>query len=439
MTLLKRFFRESDLILYLAFIWQIPFSWRYILVENRGNIDGPFNEYMDVSVYVGEIFILVAILIYILKNENIIKSIYKKYTASKFHVEQLIFLVSIIFIGLNAALSVDPILSLTFIGHAIPSLAFIFLTYTYVVSRGTLFLLDLFKVLIISLAIQFIITLCQIIHQSSIGLYFLNESKIQLQAINVAKSEIFNSKTIRGYGTFLHPNILAGYCLAIYSYFLFVRNLFHVKQSFIFRVTPVIIFATILLSQSKVGILTFFTILFLSCSSKLFHVKQKLVFFILILILSIVIAFIYRNDIQKSVETRLNQFQQQSNKDFDINIITGSGLGTYRYSYEGISITHEWWLLEPVHNVPYIVYRESGLVGLMILLVLIAHFVKKVSRETLLRVLIPLFAVFVLLNTDHYLWDIQQGTSIFLLLLISIIISIDKINKKLYLNNTKYN
>lgn len=436
MTLFKRFFRESDLILYLAFIWQIPFSWRYIIVENRGVIGGPFNEYMDISLYLGEILILMAALIYLLKNKNKIKSIYIKYKVSKFHVEQPIFLVSIIFIGLNTALSADPILSLTFIAHAIPSSAFVFLTYIYIVSRGTSFLLDVFRVLLVSLIIQFIITLCQIFSQASIGLYFLNESKLHLQAINVAKSEVFNYKTIRGYGTFLHPNILAGYSLAIYSYFLFVRNLFHVKQCAIFSVTPVIIFATLLLSQSKVGMLIFFVIFFLSYSSKLFHVKQKVILFLPVILVGISVIFIYGNDIQKSIETRINQFQQQSNGVLSIDSIIGSGLGTYRYSYEQIPITHEWWLLEPVHNVPYIIYRETGIIGFLIVLVLIIRFLKKVSRGTVARIITPLLVLCVILNTDHYLWDIQQGISVLLLLLIPIIINIDKIYRKLYLSNT---
>ncbi len=433
MTVIKRLFQDGDVILYLAFLWQFPFSWRFILTESRGMAGGPFNEYMDVSLYLGEVILVFMFVLYILNNIKVIKSINKNIKnrlKNWFHVEQLLPLLAVAYLALNTAQSIDPILSLIFIWHASLALLFIFLTKVLIVSRGTSFLKDVFKVVVISILLQVAISGYQIMNNHSAGLYWLNESKISTETLNVAKSEILGFKILRGYGTFPHPNVLAAFCLLSYILLVTYKSLFHVKQIAILFST-VLIGVAILLTGSKTGAFLFLIIFLGERIKYLFHVKQILIAIVAVITVSLVI--LYQSDIKQSYSTRIDQFNYQSN--FSQATFLGSGLGTYRYSYDSLSSPVEWWVLEPVHSSVYIIYRELGIVPVVLLFLLVACILKFpliVPRETKNSLFITLIFLIIYLMTDHFFWDIQQGMYLFLTALLLIYYYIDNNNKTLY-------
>lgn len=436
MTAIKRLFQDGDVILYLAFLWQLPFSWRFILTENRGMVGGPFNEYMDVSLYLGEVILVCTLALYIFNNKKVIKSINKNIKnrlKNWFHVEQLLPLLALAYLALNTAQSIDPILSLTFIWHASLALLFVVLTKAFIVSRGTSFLKDVFKVVVISLLLQVAISGYQIMNNHSAGLYWLNESKISTETLNVAKSEILGLKILRGYGTFPHPNVLAAFCLLSYVLLIAYKSLFHVEQTTLLLST-VLIGVAILLTGSKTGAFLFLIIFLGKRIKYLFHVKQILIVIVGVITVSLVI--LYQSDIKQSYSTRIDQFSYQSN--FSQATFLGSGLGTYRYSYDSISSPKEWWILEPVHSSVYIIYRELGVIPAGLLFLLAVYFLKLlliVPRETKNSLFIILTFLITYLMTDHFFWDIQQGMYFFLIALLLMYYYIDNNTKILYKNS----
>ena len=429
MSISKRFFKEADLILYLAFLWQLPFSWRIVLTDNLGFNPGVFNEYMDVSLYVGEVILISALLIYIINYILLEKSIYtlKIHTGIKmFHMEHILVFLLLTFFIINSALSINPTLSLSFIFHGSIWIIFIYLSYVNFVSRGTFFLKMVFQVIIGSIMIQFLITTYQVFFHRSLGVYFLNESVISLNTVNTAKSEFSNFILLRGYGTFPHPNILSAYAITTYLFFLKYCEMFHVEQ--IKRTLfNVLVISLVVLSQAKIGILLFFFIILFTKSKKLFHVEQFL--FILMIAATLSVTWLYSSDLSKSYETRIDQLNYQS--EFNKYTFIGTGIGTYRYSYDSIESSREWWVLEPVHNVPYIVYREIGIIGLILIILIIYKFIY-VPRGTYINSFLVLAALIIYLNTDHYLWDIQQGNFILITLVFLILNKLDALKYKLH-------
>lgn len=399
-----------------AYIWQIPFSWRIIFDPSRSQWNPHFSEYMDLSIYLGEVFIAFALITHILEykiNKKSIISYLKEKWYKLFHVEHGIpyFAFGILLVSINLLLSIDPLLSLVSLLHIASLIGFIVLFLNIYVSRGTKFVRNVLIILFFSLFVQCAIAFLQVLNSSSIGLIFLNESRLSLEIENVAKSNIFSNTFLRGYGTFLHPNILAAYAIlvAVFSIFIHRSNLFHVKhylQASILIVSGI----TITLSQSKLALTLFFLLLvwYINEKFKLFHVKQLLKYIAIVILVSIPSLIILNHDAGESFQTRVNQFSFQfktTPKEFFI----GSGLGTYRLSYDEPAAN--WWIYEPVHLVPIIVLKELGIFISMWLLAYLIILTVHVPHETFNRTAIAGAFILYVAITDHFFWDIYQGSS----------------------------
>jgi hypothetical protein len=187
---------------------------------------------------------------------------------------------------------------------------------------------------------------------------------------------------------------------------------------------------TIFLTQSKLSLLAVTAIILFyvyrnSQSKEEFHVKHWK-FFIIILISAIVFVslFLLRADIVQSYKTRIYQYSIQQN--ISTNTSIGSGIGTYRISYNPNISSKDLWNYEPVHFVPYIVIKEMGIVGLIILLAATSIYIGRVPHGTFQQhYLMYAFLLFILV-IDHFAWDIHQGQSILFFGLLLATLDIDK-------------
>jgi hypothetical protein len=415
-------------VLVYAYVWQIPFSWRIILVPNRSHSSTGFNEYMDISLYIGEILLIFALIIHITEYKMYKKSILSNFQLKpdpflKFPVEHLVIIALMGFcLLINIFYSIDFFLSISSLFHILGILLFVFLLNDQYVSRGTIVIRELFKIFTASLVIQLIIGLSQIFAGSSIGLKLLNESTLSITMNNVAKSHFFDYIILRAYGTFPHPNILASFGLLVLVYiFIYKDFLFHVEQ----KITMCAIISAILVvlvSQSKLAFIFLLFCLFIFGTRyfKLFHVKHwKKLATGLIFLLPVIVVF--NQDIKTSFITRFHQFELQKN--FIKPSLFGYGLGTYRLTYD-VSV-EDWWNKEPIHFVPIIALSELGIVLAFLIVVSISRYILNVPRETLPKLTIPILFVLFIISVDHYAWDIYQG-QIFLVFTAWLILSIDK-------------
>lgn len=420
-------------ILIYAYIWQIPFSWRLIIDPSRSRLDSSFNEYMDLSLYLGEIILIIALSIHILEYIYKEKSIYtEKYKVKKtvFHMEHLFIFIMIILLLLNTSLSIDPALSLFSLLHLTLLFVFFFLFKKLYVSRGTKFLESIIKIFFFSIGIQVFIAFFQVINGNSYGLFFLNESLLSLETQNTAKSHLFSNLYLRGYGTFPHPNIFAAYAMLIILTSEMLSNLFHVKHKLIF-ILKALCMMVIILSQSKIFIFSaflYFIYTYFYKSIKKFHMEH-LVFFSLIFFIGVSICLIFSVDVKTSFNGRVDQYQFQLDK---TNIsLFGSGIGTYRLTYD--SSEKEKWIYEPVHFTPLIIFSEIGLTSILFLAYLTVIF-NNVPRETFQKISGLILFIILIFATDHYGWDIYQGMFMIVIAASLISIYIDKYNIMLYNN-----
>ncbi|QQR78489.1 MAG: hypothetical protein IPJ68_05440 [Candidatus Moraniibacteriota bacterium] len=421
--------KDIEQVLVYAYIGQIPFSWRIILDPSRSGFHAAFSEYMDISIYIGEIILAIALLIHIInkkrEEKSIVTSIINQ-VKNEFHVERnILWILLLIFLTMNIFASIDVRLSISSALHFSLIFGAIVLIQNQFVSRGTKFIIDLVYIFSFSTLFQLFISGYQVIHGSSIGVKALNESILSLGALNVAKAHIFGHLVLRGYGTFPHPNVFAVYAMFVLIFiYLFRRYLFHVKHLFLY---PIVLFTTmsILLTQSKLMIIFLMLMILFMYKKKLismFHVKHVIVTTVL---LASIVAFTLLSYIDISVSTKTRLSQAISQVGNYAPTLFGSGIGTYRLSYDNMPL--EWWNYEPIHFVPFIVLSELGILPTILLLMILRKYFRKVPRETWNNIQIPTIFLILILSIDHYAWDIYQGSFIAAMLAWSIY-TIDKCN-----------
>ena len=217
-------------------------------------IQGTFNEYTGIYIYISDIFLMLTIvswLISILCNNSVILSMDRLWITCRKHklstIPRLFFknyclslpFVLILWSFLSIAWSGNQAIAL----FRLLKLLEFYLLYLYIVfqivPRGTIVRMkqkcstwNIFAVIIIIIAlIQSIISIVQIILRHSIGILWLKESIVSPDIPGVAKIIINGHKYIRAYGLFPHPNILGGFLLfSIILTFLYMK-MFHVEQS----------------------------------------------------------------------------------------------------------------------------------------------------------------------------------------------------------------
>ena len=420
-TLIRALFwgERAYLTYWYAFLLSFPFSWRTVLVPSV--IGGPFNEYMDISLYVGDILILSSIIL-IIKHNITYKSILSK--LKMFHVEHWLILTLVFYLTLSILWSEQWLLWMDGIMGFIRVITilsiFVFSLKQYQ-SENDCSTWNNIKwltfIMAFSLSMQAIIGISQFIHNGSIGLSILGESEIAENIPGVAKIDFETHKQIRAYGTFLHSNILGGYLvLSIIFLSIFWRkfrpHMFHVEQLLI-KIAILLGLFALIITFSKSALFAFV----LSLGIYMFHVEQfktkkmfhveHLVLFLSILSLVLVVFISGKNQLIKSIDERIRLFE--INTIYNEEWLIGKGLNQSIYNLYQQNFDRENWQLQPIHNIYLNIISDVGIFGLILMIFVLIRYIGYVPRGTFFLVYGPLLVIGTIGIFDHYPWDIYAG------------------------------
>ncbi|MEI8103769.1 MAG: O-antigen ligase family protein [Candidatus Moraniibacteriota bacterium] len=235
---------------FLLFLITFPFSIRKILWYIP--IQGNFNEYASISLFLSDLFLWPLLFFLFLKliiehknkDKSIFISILQLFHGEQFSAQEKLLFALPIFLSLislfSSLWSIAPLFSffaaLRFCGYVgfflflvfynVPretSSHFKFLSF----NKDTIFSATLFLFLILG-SLEGLIAILQFSIQHSLGLTVLKESILGIDIPGVAKIIFHSERFIRGYGTFPHPNMLGGFLIASILCTGFI--LFHGKQ-----------------------------------------------------------------------------------------------------------------------------------------------------------------------------------------------------------------
>ena len=336
--------------------------------------------------------------------------------------------------------------------HLLKLLEFIFVGW-YVAAnvRQKIQIARVVGLLSIGVICESFLAIWQFINQGSIGgiFYFFGERMFSGMTPGIANASINGSLLLRPYGTFSHPNVLAGYLLCSMVLILFVsRNVllekiflpfFNISYRFFTRAALLLGTSGLLLSMSRVAIviwLAFLFILFLSQVKTLFLRQSKLWIASFIVVISLLVAGFLNTPIaQRLAQSSFSEeavvervaLSQASVALFYLHPFLGVGFGNFLPSLVTVQKPLAGAAyLQPVHNIFLFLLVETGLVGLGLFLFFLGKTYKQLlstiqqdeEAHSLHRAfLVTLTVALILGSADHYFLTLQQG-QLFLSLLI---------------------
>jgi len=413
---------QPDIWFFYGFLLTFTLSIRKVLFLYP--INGQFNEYTSIYLYLSDVFLILTILIWgyrILYNNkyHLSTNPLSSLSLKMFHVEHLfrnkllyIPVLLIIWSGISIIWAENKNLAL-FRSIKLAEFYLLYLYIVYNVPRGTLF--KRLAQIIISLGvIQSLVAIWQFVIQQSIGLLWLRESIIGIDIAGVAKLIVDGHKIVRAYGLFPHPNILGGFLLIsiILSFIYYTchseqsgarsKNLIRSLDKLEMTVISIQILALILTFSKSAWIGLILACAYIAYANvprgtkvlarlrTMFHARpvtsncstwNNLRFFgvehfrrkiILALGILLVLAFIARPDTNSLLFKSLNErlfYLNVSYGTISANPIVGTGSGQFvsemdKYVPYGTII--ESWQYQPVHNVFLLIWSELGIVGLIL-------------------------------------------------------------------------
>jgi O-antigen ligase len=262
----------------------------------------------------------------------------------------------------------------------------------------------IFFAFLTSALMQGLIVLSQFILNHSVGgvFYYLGERPINLTLAGIAKIAFDGRQYVRPYGTFSHPNSMAGFYLLLFAYYF---QLPYITRNRVFHSLFLLLCSIlILISFSKTAIIGFTIIHFIQLFHRWDYYRDCVVCFISRILVVVIpsLIFIQGQGDPLSVSGRLGLLNNAFRiiKEFPL---LGVGLRNYSLYQHTFFNDYQFFFAQPVHNIFLLLACEIGIpltfyFGYLFLLLLKN---KKVN--------FVLVAFLITGMVDHYWFTLQQN------------------------------
>jgi len=217
-------------------------------------------------------------------------------------------------------------------------------------------------VLSLSAAFEIILSLSQFVAKHSLqGLfYFFGERLLSLSTPGVAKASLAGIEILRPYGTFSHPNSLAGFYILLYTFVLTTKKFdkYLLLKTFFLFISSLLIFFSF--SKLALGLYLLINLLFVFKGQPKKICRPCIVGRLLTVALLCLVFFQARSD-PLSLKKRL-ALSQNSLAIIGKNILVGTGAGNYLLAQNYFSRPFFDLINQPVHNIFLLFLSEYGLV-----------------------------------------------------------------------------
>jgi O-antigen ligase len=375
---------------------------------------GFFNPYSSIEFYLFELLILISSLLffaYKLRRKKAIKVGYISYYALILGWWFLV-LFSLAYHG------VTPSYALGITAHSGVFILLYFLIVNRIAPVRTLII-----ALVATMSLQSGLAIFQFLSQSSLGLSFLGEPNLSLNAANLAKMNIGGAELIRAYGTLPHPNVLGGF-LSLSMIGTFVLS---IKTRWLKPTLLLLQFFGLLFSFSRSALtsLTMALVLMAVLYRKDIKLKSKTlingaIFFVIIELVAVV--WLRFNELSQSAGIRLQGFKDAVTM-FDTHPL-GVGFQSYTLNLDLVSnIALMPWEYQPVHNIYLLMLAELGVFGLLLgtwffLFAILKlhekrkHWLTKQRKQKKLLLLCSILIIALIGFFDHYWISLNQGMAL---------------------------
>lgn len=263
---------------------------------------------------------------------------------------------------------------------------------------------NLILVLSGSVILQSLLGISQWFKQQSIfGYWFLGEQPYNINTLGIKTISFFGALKIPAYGTFPHPNILAGFLVISLMIILASHKTLLSYLSFILGIMA------LFLTFSLTSWLTFLMVLILITTNQQW-VKVKPAPRLLIIVLAAFCLLFITFNLDPTSLQRRSQLNVIAFKMWLSSPIFGVGLNNFIPRMEEFGqVQATYRFLQPVHNIYLLVLAETGVIGEISLICLIWLIGKRVWSKKNYLLLTSYFSLLFLALFDHYFLTIEQG------------------------------
>jgi hypothetical protein len=486
------FWENTEKILVVVFFLTFSFNIRKVFLTPYSFLNGGFNEYTTMSFSWADLLMIATIFIYTIKfffgqyisqaQDLSLRRNKRINTSNAFYFprvsrETFYLLVFLGWTGLSIFWSQYQPIAVYRVFTLVEILLFAILAAKSL--NEPKWLKTAFFAIVINGLFQSLLGIAQFVRNSSLGLHFLGESTIGPNIDGVAKIVINSEKHVRAYGTFPHPNILAGFLLV--PLFIIIGTLLLRKlspagkkragddsnllntlnktshpayssideeeqenvsyETFLGHIPGWLLLAALLitglgflLTLSRSSFLGFFVGLLIYFAGTAYTRTQKgsqmgidsfsfikIITFIIIASTILFALFSCSSFFSTQSLQERNLYQNVSYETISNHPFAGVGIGQFVMSEYQKHPQLESWQYQPVHNAYFLVFSELGIVGIIFLALLAFSFYLKsrgAQKDIGLTYLLYYCIVSSFLSIsffDHYFWDIKLGTIIFTL------------------------
>lgn len=282
----------------------------------------------------------------------------------------------------------------------------------------------LIRVLPIWIVVESLLAVGQIAKGGSLNgfWWWLGERAFDFNTIGIAQMSVANNGIVRAYGTFSHPNSLAGFLLVSLilwvKYFALLRSSSYGRVKWWF-VTWLGIIGIILTGSRTIWVLSLISIAWLLWGNfKNIKNKGKILVLISIMFFSIykMIDYNYplRNFLGGWDENGLlkrGQLNLASIGMIEKSPLFGVGVGNFLVNLPDYQKNNQIFWFQPVHNIGLLLLSEIGVLGLLVFGLRFPIFktIKKIIRNNDKIMLLMLGVIFLSGMVDHYWFTLPQN------------------------------
>lgn len=202
--------------------------------------------------------------------------------------------------------------------------------------------------------------------QSDLGLQYLHETKLSVEKSGIAKFDAgLNTKVIRAYGPYSHPNVMAGVCLIALTLLAFLSTKRVLPRS-TFYLVPVLTLA-ILLSFSRAAFLGLLILAVVFSYSRQSILRKFFVSVVVLVLVFLCISPLWLDRLLDSGDLGVSERVSGSIFGWNIlgdNLLLGFGPGVYELGilaqHLALSSNFDYWEIAPAHNAVLLLAAEWG-------------------------------------------------------------------------------
>ncbi len=262
--------------------------------------------------------------------------------------------------------------------------------------------------LLIAVVFESFLAITQVVLGRSVGLWLLGERSFDISAIEIARFNWFGQVFLRAYGTFSHPNVLAGFMVIVLPII--------VSLSVRRRWSLLLGSVATMISFSRAGMLVLLVEWLIYFGRR----WNRVALILAVLSPLIVIRFSSAFDFDYLSILRREELAVNAWSFFVSSPLVGIGLNNFiNQTANSMLISGSTRFLQPVHNIFLLTISESGLIGLVGYLALIGSAIVRLwvfRKVSFARSLLFCWISIIFLGLiDHYFLTLAQGQRLFFL------------------------